>query len=177
LRDAGWQVSVDVSGVQEIEDDSMRPEVLALENARLKWRAIAVRRPKDLIVAADTVVWFAGRFYGKPKTLIEAQAMLASLVGQTHEVVTGVVAGSFSEPVEFAEHSRVSFHELNAESIESYLLSINPLDKAGAYAAQGEGGRIIAEIAGLRSNVIGLPIERVGEHLGWLGLWPQCRQV
>ena len=165
LREAGWQVSVDVSGVQEIEDDSMPPEVLALENARLKWSAIAVRRPKDLIVAADTVVWFAGRFYAKPKTLTEAQAMLATLVGQTHEVVTGVVAGSFSEPVEFAEHSRVSFHQLNAESIESYLLSINPLDKAGGYAAQDNNGRLIAKIEGSVSNVIGLPIERLTELL------------
>ncbi len=166
LRDAGWQVSVDVSGVQEIEDDSIRPEVLALENARLKWSAIAGRRPRDLIVAADTVVWFAGRFYGKPKTLIEAQAMLATLVGQTHEVVTGVVVGSFSEPVEFAEHSRVSFHELNADSIESYLLSINPLDKAGGYAAQDNDGRLIAKIEGSLSNVIGLPIERLTELIG-----------
>jgi septum formation protein len=80
-------------------------------------------------------------------------------------VVTGVVAGSFSEPVEFAEHSRVSFHQLNAESIESYLLSINPLDKAGGYAAQDNDGRLIAKIEGSVSNVIGLPIERLTELL------------
>ncbi|MFM8982548.1 MAG: Maf family protein [Spartobacteria bacterium] len=57
------------------------------------------------------------------------------------------------------------------------MREINPLDKAGSYAAQGEGGRIIAKIEGLLSNVIGLPIERVGEHLASLGLKPQRRQV
>ena len=78
---------------------------------------------------------------------------------------------------EFTETTLVTFRDFSASDIEAYLREINPLDKAGAYAAQGEGGGIIAEIAGLRSNVIGLPIERVGEHLGRLGLRPQCRQV
>jgi septum formation protein len=59
----------------------------------------------------------------------------------------------------------VTFHDLNAESIESYLESINPLDKAGGYAAQDDGGRLIAKIEGSVSNVIGLPMERLGEVL------------
>ena len=93
LKEAGFQVEVDISGAEEIEDHSMSPDKLALENARLKWQVIAARRPADLILAADTVVWLAGRFYGKPSDLAEAHQMLASLVGRTHEVVTGVVVG------------------------------------------------------------------------------------
>ena len=59
----------------------------------------------------------------------------------------------------------VTFHDLNAESIERYLKSINPLDKAGGYAAQDDDGRLIAKIEGSVSNVIGLPMERLGEVL------------
>jgi septum formation protein len=68
--------------------------------------------------------------------------------------------------VEFAEHSTVTFHDLNAESIDRYLESIYPLDKAGGYAAQDDGGRLIAKIEGSLSNVIGLPMERLVEVLG-----------
>jgi len=158
-------VEVAVSGVDEIEDASLEPGVLALENARLKWRFIASQRPGDLIVAADTVVWCEGRFYGKPTDLADARRMLGMLSGRTHEVVTGVVAGCLSNPTEFAEHSMVTFHDLNDESITSYLASINPLDKAGGYAAQDDGGRLISKIEGSLSNVIGLPMERLVEIL------------
>ena len=165
LKEAGYDVEVDISGAEEIEDHSLPPDNLALENARLKWCAIAARRPDDYILAADTVVWLGGRFYGKPANLAEARQMLASLVGQTHEVVTGVVFGRLSGCVQFAEHSMVTCHDLNADSIESYLESINPLDKAGGYAAQDDGGRLIAKIEGSVSNVIGLPMERLVDVL------------
>ena len=165
LKEAGFHVEVDISGAEEIEDHSMTPGNLALENARLKWCAIAARRPEDFILAADTVVSLGGRFYGKPANLAEARRMLTSLVGRTHEVVTGVVAGRLSGCVEFAEHSMVTFHDLNAESIERYLESIYPLDKAGGYAAQDDGGLLIAKIEGSLSNVIGLPMERLVEVL------------
>lgn len=165
LREAGWSVEVDISGADEIEDHSLTPHALALENARRKWNAIAARRSEDLIVAADTVVWLSGRFYGKPANLSEARKMLASLVGRTHQVVTGVVAGSRSAPVEFSELSMVTFHDLTPESIEDYLGSINPLDKAGGYAAQHDGGRLIEKIEGSLSNVIGLPMERLAREI------------
>ena len=165
LKEAGYDVEVDISGAEEIEDHSLTPGNLALENARLKWRAIAARRPDDVILAADTVGWLGGRFFGKPADIAEARQMLALLVGRTHEVVTGVVFGRLSGCEEFAEHSMVTFHDLNAESIERYLESINPLDKAGGYAAQDDDGRLIAKIEGSVSNVIGLPMERLGEVL------------
>ena len=91
--------------------------------------------------------------------------MLSSLAGQTHEVVTGVVVGCLADCVEFAEHSMVTLHDLDIEAIDLYLGSINPLDKAGSYAAQGDSGRLIAKIEGSLSNVIGLPMERLADVL------------
>ena len=165
LKQAGFHVEVDISGAEEIEDHALTPDNLALENARLKWRAIAARRPEDFILAADTVVWLGGRFYGKPADFQEARQMLSSLAGRTHEVVTGVVVGCLADCVEFAEHSMVTFHDLDIEAIDLYLESINPLDKAGGYAAQGDSGRLIAKIEGSLSNVIGLPMERLADVL------------
>lgn len=178
MRGAGWDFEVVVSGAEEAEDHQGGPESLALENARRKWAAIAVSRPEDIVVAADTVVWMDGKFFAKPRDLRHAFEMVSVLAGRTHSVVTGVVLGSqASGPTEFSETSLVTFRNLSADEITDYLQDINPLDKAGSYAAQGEGGRVIAGIQGFRSNVIGLPIERVGRHLVSLGLEPQRRQV
>ena len=178
LREAGWDFEILVSGVDEAEHHDAGPESLAIENARRKWSAVSALRPGDIVIAADTVVWMEGKFFAKPRDLAHAFEMVSALAGHTHSVVTGVVLGSQShEPEEFAETSLVTFHNFSDSEIADYLRGIDPLDKAGSYAAQGEGGRIIAHIRGLRSNVIGLPIERVSQSLVALGLRSQRRQV
>ncbi len=178
LRDAGWDFEVLVSGAEEAEDHGDGPAFLALENARRKWDAVSASRPGQVVIAADTVVWMEGKFFAKPRDLAHAFEMVSALSGRSHSVVTGVVIGSRQRgALEFAETSLVRFHEFTEGEIADYLQEIDPLDKAGSYAAQGAGGRIIAEIQGLRSNVIGLPIERVGAHLASLGLKPQRRQM
>ena len=113
-------------------------------NARRKWQLVAQKNPSDHVIAADTVVWLDGRFYGKPSDMADAERMIQELSGQTHLVVTGVVLGrGEASPVEFAETTHVTFHALTLSEIQDYLASINPLDKAGAYAAQNDEGRII----------------------------------
>ncbi len=178
LREAGWDFEVLVSGAEEAEDHGSGPDLLAVENARRKWEAVSISRPGQVVIAADTVVWMQGKFFAKPRDLAHAFEMVSALMGRTHSVVTGVVIGSREKgATEFAETSLVTFQKFTDGEIADYLQEIDPLDKAGSYAAQGEGGRIIAEIQGLRSNVIGLPIERVSAHLASLGLKPQRRQV
>lgn len=160
LEEAGYSVRCEISGAEELEDDLMPPAALALENAARKARLVAALFPQETVLAADTVVALGGRFYGKPSDLADAFRMLSELSGQTHEVVTGVVlhlpGGSLRQ---FSESSLVTFHPLGAEEIRAYLASIHPLDKAGAYAAQDDNGRIIRGIAGSVTNVIGLPME------------------
>jgi len=177
LRVAGWDFEVVVSGAEECEDHTAGPGPLAIENARRKWAAVIKLRPDAIVLAADTVVWREGIFYGKPRDLAHARTMLADLAGRSHRVVTGVVIGGARHtPVEFFETTEVSFHPLGPAEIEDYIRSVDPLDKAAGYAAQGEGGRIISRFEGPLSNVIGLPVERVGEILASLGLPPQTRQ-
>jgi septum formation protein len=178
LREAGWDFEVLVSGAEEAEDHGSGPESLAVENARRKWDSVSISRPGQVVIAADTVVWMQGKFFAKPRDLAHAFEMVSALTGRTHSVVTGVVIGRRERGAfEFAETSLVTFQKFTEAEIADYLQEINPLDKAGSYAAQGAGGRIIAEIQGLRSNVIGLPIESVSAHLVALGLKPQRRQV
>lgn len=167
LEEAGYEIECVVSGAGEIEDDSFFPAALALENASRKAALVAHRFPENIVLAADTVVWRDGRFFGKPDNLDAAHRMLTDLVGRTHEVVTGVVIHLPGGTVEqFSESSLVTFRPLAGDEIHAYLASIHPLDKAGSYAAQDDNGRIIARIEGSVTNVIGLPLERVRKVLG-----------
>ena len=93
--------------------------------------------------------------------------MLSQLSGHIHEVMTGVCLLHYASRrrCEFLEVTRVKFRMLTTTDIEQYIKTTNPLDKAGAYAAQEDHGRIIEFIEGSLSNVIGLPIERTLEAL------------
>ncbi len=90
-----------------------------------------------------------------------------NLQGRTHQVVTGVSLIHLRGHRErlFAVSTDVTFRPLTAVQIGDYLARINPLDKAGAYAIQEHGDLIVSEISGSYSNVVGLPVERVGVEL------------
>lgn len=166
LEEAGYDVECVVSGADEIEDHSIPPAHLALENASRKAAVVAPGYLNDIVIAADTVVWRSGKFFGKPSSLAEAFLMLSELSGETHEVVTGVVIHFPGRGIrKFSESSLVTFHELDDVALREYLGSIEPLDKAGAYAAQDDNGRMIKTIEGSVTNVIGLPLERLREVL------------
>ena len=110
--------------------------------------------------------------FGKPRDFADAARMLARLAGRTHQVVTGVCLMHLRGHHEkiFAAGTDVTFHPLDAIQIREYLSRINPLDKAGAYAIQEYGEKIVAEISGSYSNVVGLPVERLREELAvWRG--------
>ena len=166
LSQAGYDVLIAASDVEEMDSCNEGPEALALINAKRKWTAVAPQYPSEIVVAADTVVWLDGRFYGKPVDFAEAIQMLTVLSGRTHQVVTGVAMGRTGEGLkEFAEVSLVTFHAFSEKEIVAYLKTIHPLDKAGAYAAQDDNGRLIAKVEGSISNVIGLPMEKLGAFL------------
>ena len=131
-------------------------------NAHRKARAVAKKIPDALVLGADTLVFLDNEILGKPRNLADARRMLARLQGRTHQVVTGVSLIHLRAHREriFAISTDVLFHPLDAGQIRDYLSRINPLDKAGAYAIQESGEKIISEISGSYSNVVGLPVER-----------------
>jgi septum formation protein len=158
-------------GVKEAET-GVSPDVVALHNAQLKARAVAGRHPGSLVLGADTIVVLDGVIYGKPSDLPAAGVMLAKLTGRRHEVITGVclVRRALEVEVGFTDLSRVWMKALSPQQIAEYHARMNPLDKAGAYAAQEFGESIIERIEGSFSNVMGLPVERVRVSLEKLGL-------
>lgn len=151
----------------EVAHEHLSPLEICQLNAHRKARAVAKKIPDDLVLAADTLVFLDNEILGKPRNLEEARWMLARLQGRTHQVVTGVCLMHLRAHREriFAVSTDVLFLPLDNGQIREYLDRINPLDKAGAYAIQESGERIISEISGSYSNVVGLPLERLGAEL------------
>jgi septum formation protein len=156
----------------EIFDDQLSPRELCQLNAHRKARAVAKKFPDALVLGADTLVFLGRKIFGKPRDLAEAKRILTKLQGRTHQVVTGVCLMHLRAHREciFAAGTDVTFHPLDEKQICDYLAKINPLDKAGAYAIQEHGEKIVAEISGSYSNVVGLPLEKLREELAALQL-------
>ena len=162
LAAAGIEALCAPSDVEELSETEDAPATLALANAELKAMAVALERPDDLVLGADTIVVLDGEIFGKPRDLGHAAEMLGRLAGRAHEVITGVCLVHWAKRhvAKFTEATRVRFRALDEAQISDYLAAIDPLDKAGAYAAQDDGGRIIECVEGSFSNVVGLPVER-----------------
>jgi septum formation protein len=136
--------------------------------ARSKAAAVAALCPGSLVLGADTAVVLDRQILGKPKTAEHAEAMLASLSGRSHDVLTGVaLAGTAS--LSRVVTTRVHFRTLSTAEIRWYVATGEPMDKAGAYAVQGTGGFCIQAIEGSPSNVIGLPLVETLELLSQAG--------
>ena len=111
------------------------------------------------ILAADTIVWFGGRIYGKPRDLDEAKEFLRELSGQTHTVFTGVAYDGDARVVE----SGVTFRRLSEAAIDEYVARVRPTDRAGAYDIDESGDMIVEGWTGSYENIMGLPVEPLRE--------------
>lgn len=122
-------------------------------------------KPGDVILAADTIVAIDGEELGKPHSEEDAIEMLHALSGRTHEVSTGVCLLSPTRTgghrsFSFYETTSVTFYELDDPTIEAYVKTGEPLDKAGAYGIQGLGRTLVRTIEGDYFNVVGLPVAK-----------------
>ena len=117
---------------------------------------------KEIIIAADTLVFCDGEILGKPKGKADAKRMISLISGRTHYVATGVFVGvkdgGSQEYDVFSEKSEVLVDELSEEEIENYISTDEPYDKAGAYAIQGLFGKHIKGIKGDYYNIVGFPL-------------------
>lgn len=114
-----------------------------------------------VVLGADTEVVLDGRYLGKPRDAADAARMLRELGGRTHEVVTGLalVDAPSGREETLAVTTRVTMIDAGAEEIAAYVATGEPLDKAGAYAIQGQGARLVSRVDGCLTNVVGLPVE------------------
>ena len=130
------------------------PERTVRENALLKGAA-ARGLGHERVLSADTIVWFNGRIYGKPKDLAEAKEFLQELSGNVHSVFTGV---AFDGEVRVCR-SDVRFHDLSEALIDEYVARVKPTDRAGAYDIDESGDLLVAGWTGSYENIMGLPAE------------------
>ena len=166
LQEHGWTFAVEPTEAEEVSIPRA-PKRTVLVNAARKLKACRKNHPDAEIVAADTIVWFNGRIYGKPRDLDEARVFLRELSGQTHSVFTGVahcVPGGVlrTEVVE----SRVTFRRLSEDIIDRYVESVRPTDRAGAYDIDEAGALIVESYTGSYENIMGLPMEPLSAHAG-----------
>lgn len=159
LAEHGVAFSVVKTDAEEISIP-LEPERTVVENAAAKLAA-ARRQVGDVaaVLAADTIVWFDGRIFGKPRDLAEAADFLRTLGGQTHVVFTGVAfAPAGGEVRTVCVRSGVTLKKLDETTIAEYLARENPVDRAGAYDIDASGDLIVDSYAGSYENVMGLPL-------------------
>jgi septum formation protein len=179
LSEAGFEFETFAPDVPESFNSHLTLRELTALNATRKALVAARVNPGKVVLAADTLVAIDDRLLGKPKDFADAVAMLERLSGEVHEVCTSVFICNLARArsTSFSEISRVRFRRLNVTQIERYLAKVNPLDKAGAYAAQGFGSEIIEKIDGSFPNVVGLPMEKTVPALAEFGIAPKPQSV
>lgn len=172
LEEAGYEFEVVSPPIDEVSHGWLTIRELTIHNSTRKALQVARTSPDAVVLAADTLVTIDGDILGKPADMQDAVAMLRRLSGRAHEVWTAVCVchSARSKSQSFHEISRVEFLPLTDRAIKSYFAKINPLDKAGAYAAQGHGQEIIRRIEGSYSNVVGLPMETTVRVLRAFGI-------
>jgi septum formation protein len=114
--------------------------------------------PDQLVITADTIVWFEGKALGKPKSQEEAKRMLLSLSGKTHRVISSVCFSTTNQQHTINCFTDVRFADLNEDLVDQYVATGSPMDKAGSYGIQDSFGLYaVSEINGSYTNVMGLP--------------------
>ena len=172
LTQYGYDFSVQPADIEEEMPPDLNAADITLFNARQKALHVAEQNPEAMVLGVDTVVAFEGTVLGKPTDMDDADAMLSRLNGRIHEVYSGVWLARKTPAASRAlvEVSRVKFRTLDEAGLRRYLARVEPLDKAGAYAAQDESAESIVEsIEGSRTNVIGLPMEALKQLLQAFG--------
>lgn len=142
-------------------DVSEAAEFLACRKALL----VASKHKDDIVLGCDTVVIIDNQILGKPKDKADAKRMLTMLSGNTHEVITGCCIAFAGKTFSFSCSSLVSFWPIDENTIDEYIQSGEPMDKAGAYGIQGKGSLLVKEIKGDYFNIVGLPVSLINRHL------------
>lgn len=166
-----FPIEVIVSGQDEVSVEDESPVKRVLRLALAKSMDVASKHANDcvgsLVIGADTEIVLDGKVFGKPEDDSAATTMLLALSGKCHYAITGyvIVDPDTNNHVVDYSSTEVRFKNLSRETIERYVLTGEPIGKAGAYGIQGHGATLIADINGSYSNVVGLPVEQLSETL------------
>jgi len=167
LKQAGLSFSVVPSSIDENAVSMSSPTAYVKVLAEAKAGDVSDRYPQSWVIGADTVVLIGDTILGKPGSREEARAMLKRLSGKIHHVFTGYAILCKEKGRRFSETTKteVFFKHLTNAEIEWYIHTREPFDKAGGYAIQGLGTRLVKSVNGSYTNVVGLPVCEVIECL------------
>lgn len=162
LSGAGVAFTTRHNSFEENTDTTLPPADFVIQSALDKLNHTK-SNPDEIIISADTIVYFDNQIIGKPKDLEHAFTTVKSMCGKFHKVYTGLALKDHNtqEIVTAFEETNVYFNNLTDTEIKSYLAKINPLDKAGAYAIQDIGSILVNRIEGCYYNVMGLPVSKL----------------
>lgn len=169
LEQLGLTFTIVVPDIDETDRPGEAPAAYVHRLAIEKAHAVPATRDQ-LIIAADTTVDLGGRILGKPRDRSEAGSMLRELSARTHRVHTGVALRLDDRTVSAVGTSLVTFMPLDERTIDWYLGTGEPFDKAGGYAIQGAGSVLVQRVRGSVSGIIGLPLHSVTALARQLGV-------
>ena len=167
LKSLGYLFDIIPHDIEECIQGNVLPAELVQNLAFLKASDVARRVCDAVIVSADTIIVHEKSILGKPKDVSDAKRILSILSNSEHDVISGVcvMASPSRKKMLRIERTHIKMKYIKDEEIDRYILTGEPMDKAGAYAIQGEGRKFIEKIDGSFSNVVGLPLELLQEML------------
>jgi septum formation protein len=165
----------------EYEEDmtlSMPPKDLVMFLSKGKAEAVSMKNPDAVVIGADTFIVFEGKILGKPHTAERAEEMLRMLRNSSCTLLSGftIMENGGKSLVSKVDEATVYFKNYNDDVIKEYIETGEPLDKAGAFAVQGAGAKLIDHFEGSFETIMGLPLEMVVSTLHDFGVYPNLSQ-
>lgn len=161
----GIPFEVMTAGIEEAMDPALGPAENVARVCAAKAKAVGEAHPGRLILAADTIVVVEGRILGKPHSPQEAKAMLRTLSGRSHTVMTGFCLWQDGTADVHVEQTHLRFKPLSEAEIDAYIATGSPMDKAGAYGIQDQASIFVEALEGDYYNVMGLPLCALAKRL------------
>ncbi len=165
LKDIGIEFETVEHNVDESYDPTQTPQTIVQKLSKRKAESVLKEYPNATVIAADTFVVFEEEILGKPQDEDEAFKMLKKLSGKSHEVYTGVTIINKQKCKTFYSVSSVYMKPYNDIEIYEYIKTKEPLDKAGAYAIQGKGSKLVEKYTGDFFTIVGLPLKELQKEL------------
>ncbi len=165
LSNLGYEFIIESMSTDETMDKNKTVYENVVEVSYKKALAVYNNHKDDVVIGSDTIVVYNNQIFGKPKDKEDAFKTLKILNGKTHEVVSGVNIITPKKTYSFYVISHVTFKNNSDEEILDYINTGEPMDKAGSYAIQGLGSKLIESYDGELNNIIGLPTKEVDDVL------------
>lgn len=181
LANAGVTFEIDPARVDEdavkaaLVADGAPSRDIADALADLKARAVAMRRPQDMVLGADQILVCDGKLFSKANTVDEAAATLKVLSGKTHQLISAAVIYEGGQPIWRAVDTvKLAVRPLSDGFIKGYLNTIGDAAfwSVGAYQIEGLGAQLFTRVDGDHFTVLGLPLFALLDFLRRRGMMP-----